>query len=175
MPRGLRLWIAADEATKADEEADRIARGELTEIEQLRIENTSLRAELEGRTITPADGDIVPPSEQTDRHLYRGGPRPGPDDPKPPVTVDAKPEGSWTGPQDGPPSWLRPVPPTDPAERPPASPPVAKSGAEAERQRQRANSDRSAEHKVMGSARMVQPDNLSSGFFWGGASGKRAW
>jgi hypothetical protein len=25
------------------------------------------------------------------------------------------------------------------------------------------------------SARMVQPDNLSSGFFWGGASGKRAW
>ena len=45
----------------------------------------------------------------------------------------------------------------------------------AERQRQRANSDRSVEHKVMGSARMVQPDNLSSGFFWGGASGKRAW
>ena len=90
-------------------------------------------------------------------------------------TIDAKPEGSWTGPQDGPPSWLRPVPPTDLAKRPPASPPVAKSGAEAERQRQRANSDRSVEHKVMGSARMVQPDNLSSGFFWGGASGKRAW
>jgi hypothetical protein len=93
----------------------------------------------------------------------------------PPVTIDAKPEGSWTGPPDGPPSWLRPVPPTDPAKRPPASPPVAKSGAEAERQRQRANSDRSVEHKVMGSARMVQPDNLSSGFFWGGASGKRAF
>jgi hypothetical protein len=49
------------------------------------------------------------------------------------------------------------------------------TSAEAERRRQAVNSDRSVEHKVMGSARMVQPDNLSSGFFWGGASGKRAW
>jgi hypothetical protein len=37
------------------------------------------------------------------------------------------------------------------------------------------NSDRSVEHKVMGNPRMAQPDKMPGGFFWGGASGKRAW
>ena len=149
-------------------------------IAELEAENARLRGEdpkalpspESERVITPTESEVIPPGEIGEFYV---GHRPAADDPKPPVTIDAKPEGSWTGPQDGPPSWLRPVPPTDLAKRPPASPPVAKSGAEAERQRQRANSDRSVEHKVMGSARMVQPDNLSSGFFWGGASGKRAW
>jgi len=49
------------------------------------------------------------------------------------------------------------------------------TAAEAERQRQRVNSDRSVEHKVMGNPRMAQPDKMPGGFFWGGASGKRAW
>ena len=89
-------------------------------------------------------------------------------------TIDAKPEGSWTGPQNGgPPSWLRPVPKTE--KRVDGGPPLTKSGTETKAQMARVNADKSVEHRVMGNARMAQPDNLSSGFFWGGASGKRAW
>ena len=67
---------------------------------------------------------------------------------------------SWTGPADGTLSWLRPVPPVKPEDRPPATPPVAKSGDETKAQMARVNSDRSIEHRVMGNPRMAQPDNL---------------
>src|SRR5262249_13634088 len=118
-----------------------------------------------------------PRGDHRPRTLPRGGAPPPPADPKPPVTIEgkAKPPGSWTGPADGCPPWLRQPAPVAPNKRPPATPVVAKCGAETEAQRQRVNADRSVEHKVIGSARMVQPDYLSSGFFWGGSSGKRAW
>jgi len=50
------------------------------------------------------------------------------------------------------PTWLKPVAPVDPDKRPPVTPPVAKSGAETEAQRQRVNSDKTIEYRVMGSA-----------------------
>ena len=46
--------------------------------------------------ITPSEADVVPPSEQADRHFFCGPPKPGPDDPKPPVTIEGevtKPKG----------------------------------------------------------------------------------
>jgi len=96
---------------------------------------------------------IGPPSA-----LYRAsnGLRPGPDDhkagPKPVI------EGSWTGPADGPPPWLRKVPPVKSEDRPPATPPQTKSGGETEAQRQRVNADRSVEHRVMGNPRLASAD-----------------
>src|SRR5262249_1451093 len=182
-------WIAADEADRRerglslrihDEEAQQRRIDDL-ELELVRLRGAQPHAlpapESDRGVIDPPTGDIVPPGEQSDRNLYRGNVRPAPADPKPPVTIEAKakPLGSSTGPADGCPPWLRQPAPVAPNKRPPATPVVAKSGAETEAQRQRVNADRSVEHKVIGSARMVQPDNLSSGFFWGGASGKRAW
>jgi hypothetical protein len=63
------------------------------EIAALKAENAQLRrlAKSAGLAIAgPAAGevDIVPPSEQADRHFYRGMPKPGPDDPKEPVTIE---------------------------------------------------------------------------------------
>src|SRR5262249_8550761 len=79
-------------ASQADEEAERVARGELTEVEQLRLENEELKARLGEPpcTITPTESDITPPGEQGE--FYRGGPRRGPDDPKPRSTavIDAR-------------------------------------------------------------------------------------
>jgi hypothetical protein len=66
------------------------------------------------------------------------------------VPAETKPVAqSWRGPQDGPPSWLRPVPPVDSKDRPPATPVIAKSGAESEAQRQRVAADRSVEFRIM--------------------------
>src|SRR5262249_24732998 len=66
------------------------------------------------RAIDPPTSAITPPSEQSDsaRNLYRGGPRGGHDNPRPPVTLDGKvepaqPPGSWRGPTDGPPPSRR--------------------------------------------------------------------
>src|SRR5262249_46327417 len=90
--------------------------------------------EAERGVIDPPTGDIVPPGEQSDRNLYVGPPRHGPDNPKPPTVIEGevKPavEGSWTGPADGPPPWLRKVPPVKSEDRPPATPPQTKSGGE---------------------------------------------
>jgi hypothetical protein len=63
------------------------------EISALRAENSQLRrlAKSAGLAIAgPASGevDIVPPSEQADRSFYRGMPKPAPDDPKEPVTIE---------------------------------------------------------------------------------------
>ena len=169
-------WIAADEAERAEKEAERRAQGlPANELEaaQMRIaepevENARLRGERP-RELT--ESEVVPPSEQGE--FYHGGPRPGPDDPKPPVTIDAEPEGSWTGPQNGgPSSWLRPVPKTE--KRVDGGPPLTKSGTETKAQMARVNADKSVEHRVMGNARMAQPDNIPGGFFWGGSKG-RAW
>src|SRR5262249_56606533 len=59
-------------------------------------------------------------------------------------------------------------------------PPVAKSSAETEAQRQRVNADRSIEYRVMGGGRPAEPwrghaGGVDESFFWGGASGERAW
>src|SRR5262249_25162588 len=72
----------------------------------------------------------------------------------------------------GPPSWLRPVPKTE--KRVDGGPPLTKSGTETKAQMARVNADKSVEHRVMGNARMAQPDNIPGGFFWGGSKG-RAW
>ena len=92
--------------------------------------------------------------------------------PPTPAEPAAAPGQSWRGPQDGPPPWLRKVPPVKSEDRPPATPPQTKSGGETEAQRQRVNADRSVEHRVMGNPRMPQPD--AGGFHWGGSKG-RAW
>ena len=131
-------WIAADEAQRAEDEAERRAQGlpanELEaaqmRIAELEAENARLRGEdlkalpspPEARAITPSESEIIPPGEIEDR--------------------------------------------------PPATPPVAKSGDETKAQMARVNSDRSIEHRVMGNPRMPQPD--AGGFHWGGSKG-RAW
>jgi hypothetical protein len=64
-------------------------------VHTLSAENAALRAQLglpvsgAGSTaITPAEADVVPLSERAACDL---GPRPGPDDPKPPVTIEGRP------------------------------------------------------------------------------------
>jgi len=174
-------FIAAEEADRRErglgpkihDEAELQARVDDLELELVRLRGAqphALPAPDAGEPIDVPTGDVVPPGEQTDRNFHRGGPRPGPDDrkagPKPVI------EGSWTGPADGPPPWLRKVPPVKSEDRPPATPPQTKSGGETEAQRQRVNADRSVEHRVMGNPRMPQPD--AGGFHWGGSKG-RAW
>ena len=88
------------------------------------------------------------------------------------VAPPAEPGKGWRGPQDGAPSWLRKVEPA--ARRVDGGPPVAKPGHVTEQQRLRVNADKSVEHRVMGNARMAQPDNIPGGFSWGGSKG-RAW
>jgi hypothetical protein len=57
-------------------------------VHTLSAENAQLRAALGGSTaITPREADITPPSELGECYV---GSRPGPDDPKPPVTIEGK-------------------------------------------------------------------------------------
>jgi hypothetical protein len=57
-------------------------------INELELENERLRAALGGSSaITPREADITPPGELGE--CYAGS-RPGPDDPKPPVTIEGK-------------------------------------------------------------------------------------
>jgi hypothetical protein len=61
------------------------------EIAALRTENETLRraARAAGAPpVTPREADVTPPSELGE--FFRGPPRPGPDDPKPPVTIEGK-------------------------------------------------------------------------------------
>ena len=104
-------WIAADEAEKAEQRAERIAQGlpaepaSETEALQMRIaeleaENERLRGVLpspEARAITPTESEVIPPGEIPDLDANKA---PGWQ------------KQSWTGPEDGTLSWLRPVPKT---------------------------------------------------------------
>jgi len=181
-------WIAADEQDRRERGLPpRIHDQEALQarVDELERENARLRGEsvahvrqlpapeADGAPITPPDGDVVGPLEQSDRQLYRGDPRPGPDSHKaaPKPIIDAKPEGSWTGPKDGPPPWLRKTPPV---EKRVAEPIVTKSGDETKAAMARMNNDRSLEHRVMGGSKMPMPDNALPGFYWGGSKG-RAW
>jgi len=151
-------WIAADEADRRErglsprvhDPEEQQARTDELERENARLRGESVShvrqlpaPEADGAPITPPDGDVVGPLEQSDRQLYRGGPRPGPDShkaaPKPIIDIDAKPEGSWTGPKDGPPPWLRKTPPV---EKRVAEPIVTKSGDETKAAMARVNNDR---------------------------------
>src|SRR5262249_33352041 len=122
-------WIAADEAERAEAAAERAERGEpepLTEAEQLRLENAELKARLRGkarRRITSPEASATPPSEPEVTPPNEIG---DPEAKKPPGWQ----KQSWPGPQAGTLSWLPPAPPVKPEDRPPATPPVAKSGAE---------------------------------------------
>jgi hypothetical protein len=69
----------------------------------------------------------------------------------------AKPARAWNGPQDGCPSWLRPVPQVAPEDRPPAAPPQTRSGAETKAAMDRVNSDRSAFYQHLGLATHSEP------------------
>jgi hypothetical protein len=69
----------------------------------------------------------------------------------------AKPADAWNGPQDGPPSWLRPVPQVAPEDRPPAAPPQTRSGDETKAAMDRVNSDRSAFYQHLGLATHSEP------------------
>ena len=95
---------------------------------------------------------------------HRAGPGP---------VIDAKPEGSWTGPQDGAPPWLRKPAPV--AKRIDGGPPQTVSGDEAKRRMAAVNADRATVYREMtrgnGSERMPQPD--AGGFFWDGGIGGR--
>jgi len=76
----------------AAEDAEASARASEMETITSEMENDPAvlrRLEAAERVITPSLGDIVPPGEQGE--FYRGGVRPGRDDPKPPVTIDVRP------------------------------------------------------------------------------------
>jgi len=173
-------WRVAEAANQADQAAERARLGlpedpKDFEIAALRAEVERLRA-LPGaeRVITPPTGDIVPPGEQPNRpeaQRYWNG---GQDNPKPPVTIEGKVEGSWRGPQDGPPPWLRKSEPV--TKRVNGGPPQTVSGDEAKRRMAAVNADRATPHRIMsqgGSEKFPQPE--SGGHFWGGPTGKRAW
>ena len=69
----------------------------------------------------------------------------------------AKPADAWNGPQDGCPSWLRPVPQVAPEDRPPAAPPQTRSGDETKAAMDRVNSDRSAFYQHLRPATHSEP------------------
>jgi len=138
-------WIAADAADRAerglsprihDEEAQQHRIDDL-EAELVRLRGPQPHAlpspEAE-RTITPRDGDIVPPLEQSDRQLRIGADR-GPER-KQPVTIDADGRPLRPGSQiiDG---KVVPIPPQ------------AKPGHVTEAQRIAVNNDRATVHRVM--------------------------
>src|SRR5215831_19450386 len=182
-------WREADEADRAekglsprvhDEEAQQRRIDDL-EAELVRLRGAQPHAlpapEAEQRVINPPTGDIVGPCEQSD-NPRNARPPSGPDDPRPPVTIEGRVQGSWRGPQDGPPPWLQKPKPVE--KRVDGGPPVAKSGAETEAQRQRVNANRSIEYRVMGGGRPAEPwrghaGGVDESFFWGGSTGKRAW
>jgi len=178
-------WRQADAADRRekglsprihDEEAQQRRIDDL-EAELVRLRGAQPHAlpapEAERGAITPPTGDIVPPGEQSDRaanaHYSVGQGTP----PKPPVTIEGKVAGSWTGPQDGPPPWLQKTKPVE--KRVDGGPPQAVSGDEAKRRMQTVNADRATPHKIMtsgGSEKFPQPDN--GGFFFSGERG-RSW
>jgi hypothetical protein len=163
-------WIANHEVEKAERAAERAAQGldalpatieeAHAEIERLRVGNpdalrfwsepdpTALPAPDGERVIDPPTSAIQPPSEQTGGRNLRVGKQVGPDDhrvrPKP--VIDAKAEPIERMP-DG-----SPCPPggrwCSITQRVVPIPPVAKSGAETEAQRQRVN-DRTLDYKIM--------------------------
>src|SRR5262249_25322905 len=184
-------WREPEAANKAE----RIAAGKPAdemEAAQIRIaaleaENADLRAltkpltegQMKGlidraeRVIDPPTSAITPPGEQSDHPRnsdyapdLKRAPKPGP-------TIDAKPAGSWTGPQDGRPRWLaRPAPVT---KRVDGGQPQAVSGDEAKRRMAAVNADRATPHRIMtqgGSEKFPQPD--AGGFHWTGERG-RSW
>jgi hypothetical protein len=85
------MWRTYLEMRRRGELGDRAAEPSLrAQIDQLRAENERLRAVLgSGSTaaITPPTCDIVPPGERAE---CDPGMRPGPDDPRPPVVIEAK-------------------------------------------------------------------------------------
>ena len=172
----LQLLVSAIEADAVElrERAERVEGGEQSEVAQLRREVALLRARLgeqpqvEGApTVTEPKviGDvptsaIIPPGEIGECYA---GHRPAPDDgkyTKPKVVIDAKAEPAekpWRGPQDGPPSWLKPVPQVAPEDRPPAAPPQTRSGDETKAAMDRVNSDRSAFYQHLAAATHSEP------------------
>jgi hypothetical protein len=145
-------WIANHEAERAERAAARRAQGldalpptleeAHAEIERLRGNPDALKfwaaPELpapngEG-VIDPPTSAITPPSEQTGGRNLTRGMRPGPDDPKPPVTIDGKalPPGAQI--VNG-----RIVP----------IPPQALSGDETRRRQEAVNARRDIDHKIM--------------------------
>jgi len=168
-------WRAADEADRRekglsprvhDEEAQQRRIDDLeAELVRLRGAQPSALPSLEAeRVITPPDGDIVGPREQSDNPANGVAPR-GLDDPKPPVTIDGKVLRPGMGP-DG-----KPIPPQ------------AVSGDEAKRRMAAVNADRATAHRVMNAPARVtgepQPSTpmttySDSGFFFGGNKG-RSW
>jgi hypothetical protein len=85
------MWRTYLEMRRRGELGDRAAEPSLrAQIDQLRAENERLRAVLgSGSTaaIMPPTCDIVPPGERAE---CNPGMRPGPDDPRPPVVIEAK-------------------------------------------------------------------------------------
>jgi hypothetical protein len=146
-------WIANHEAERAERAAERAAQGldalpdtleeAHAEIERLRVANPDalkfwaapeLPAPEGERAIDVPTSAIVPPSEQTGGRNLRTRPAVGPDDPKPPVTIDGKalPPGAQI--VNG-----RIVP----------IPPQAKPGHVTEAQRQAVNANRALDHQIM--------------------------
>src|SRR5262245_1592142 len=173
-------WRAADEADRAekglsprihDEEALQ-ARVDELEAELVRLRGPQPHAlpalELERGVIDPPTSAITPPGEVGE--FYVGGPRPSPDDPRPPVTIDA----------DG--SPLRPGSQLVNGKVVPI-PPQAKSGAETKAQMERVNARRDIDHKVMNAPARVKGEPAPStgprivadggGFYWDGGIGGR--
>jgi len=150
-------WISNHETERAEKAADRAAQGlpplpedyESAVAELDRIHQKGNPAALafwaepdakaapapDGeRTIDPPTSAITPPGEQTGGRNLRTGPQVGPDNPKPPVTIDGKalPPGAQI--VNG-----RIVP----------IPPQAKPGHVTEAQRQAVNANRALDHQIM--------------------------
>src|SRR5262249_52385118 len=139
-------WLAADEAERAEKAAERRAMGlpePVSETEALQQRIAELEAEnarLRGEDPKALPSPEASPRELTESELISPGEIPE-------LNMNPKRGESWTGPADGTLNWLRPVPPVKPEDRPPATPPVAKSGDETKAQMARVNSDRSIEHR----------------------------
>jgi hypothetical protein len=73
----------------------KFVRGLHEQISALTQENVTLRIAARSALapapapVTPTEADVVPPSEQADRDFHIGGPKSGPDDPRP-VTIEGK-------------------------------------------------------------------------------------
>src|SRR5262249_12931130 len=139
----VRRWVETDEAGRAEQGlSPRLHDPEEQQrrIDALEAENAALRGILPAadptvalpapeRVITPSDGDVVPPSEQSDRAENMRGPVGTP--PKAPLTMDGQVLRPGMGP-DG-----KPIPP------------VAVSGDEAKRRMAAVNADRATPHRIM--------------------------
>jgi hypothetical protein len=183
-------WIANHEAEKAarvemglpaDVKDARIAQLE-AEVARLGGEPTALPAPGE-RTITPSESDVMPPGEVPGRNL-RTSKQVGPDDPKPPVTIDAKAESVERMP-DG-----TPCPPggrwCSVRQRVVPIPPQALSGDETRRRQDAVNARRDIDHQIMNAPSRVSGEPAPSlgqeswrfpsqpGHLWDGDKG-REW